>query len=289
MCRWLSYTGSPVLLDELLYKPEHSLIVQSLHATMGAETTNGDGFGVGWYGDQATPGVFHSTEPAWNDRNLRELAMHVASPLVFAHIRASSGSAVQQTNCHPFRRGRWLWMHNGLLRGFADVKRDLTLSVDPALFPEIEGSTDSELLFFLALTFGLEDDPPAAVERAVGLVEATGRRHGVEHPIQMTVATSDGERLWAFRYSSEGRSRSLFHSTDVRTLRHQYPDNPMLHAVSDQTRLVVSEPLGDLKGAWRAVPEATCVAISGGRDELQPFTPTPDPAPDRPGVTASRT
>ena len=206
MCRWLAYTGDPVLLDELLYKPKYSLIVQSLHSRLGAETTNGDGFGVGWYGAQPTPGVFHGVEPAWNDRNLRELAMHVASPLVLAHIRASSGSAVQQTNCHPFRHGRWLWMHNGLLRDFAAVKRDLALAVDPELYPHIEGSTDSELLFFLALTFGLEDDPPRAVERAVGLVEATGRRHGVEHPIQMTVATTDGERLWAFRYSSEGRS-----------------------------------------------------------------------------------
>src|SRR3954449_3761839 len=101
MCRWLAYSGAPVLLEDLLYRPEHSLIVQSLHSTLGAETTNGDGFGVGWYSAQATPGVFHSTEPAWNDRNLRELAMHVASPLVLAHIRASSGSAVQQTNCHP--------------------------------------------------------------------------------------------------------------------------------------------------------------------------------------------
>ena len=54
------------------------------------------------------PGVFHSVEPAWNDRNLRDLAAHVESPLVFAHIRASSGSPVQQTNCHPFRYGRWL-------------------------------------------------------------------------------------------------------------------------------------------------------------------------------------
>jgi glutamine amidotransferase len=274
MCRWLAYSGDPVLLDELLYKPKYSLIVQSLHSRLGAEETNGDGFGVGWYGAQPTPGVFHSVEPAWNDRNLRELATHVASPLVLAHIRASSGSAVQQTNCHPFRHGRWLWMHNGLLRDFPVVKRDLALAVDPALYPEIEGSTDSELLFYLALTFGLEDDPPRAVERAVGLVEATGRRHGVEQPIQMTVATTDGERLWAFRYSSEGRSRSLFHSTDISTLRHQYPDNPVLHNLSDQTRLVVSEPLGDLKGAWREVPEATCVVISGGSEEAQPFTPS---------------
>jgi predicted glutamine amidotransferase len=69
-------------------------------------------------------------------------------------------------------------MHNGLLRDFPVVKRDLALAVDPDLYPQIEGSTDSELLFFLALTFGLEDDPLHAVERAVGLVEATGRRHG---------------------------------------------------------------------------------------------------------------
>ncbi len=193
MCRWLAYSGSPVLIEDLLYKPQHSLIDQSLHSQLGAETTNGDGFGVGWFGVGQTPGVFHSVEPAWNDRNLRELAGHVRSPLVFAHIRASSGSPVQQTNCHPFRHGRWLWMHNGVIRDFHAVKRDLVLAVDPSLYPSIEGSTDSEVFFFLALTLGLEDDPPAAVEAAVGLIEETGRRHGVEHPIQMTVATSDGD------------------------------------------------------------------------------------------------
>ena len=93
MCRWLAYSGSPVLLEDLLYKPKHSLIDQSLHSTMGAETTNGDGFGIGWYGVGDTPGTFHSIEPAWNDRNLHELAAHIRSGLVFAHIRASSGSA----------------------------------------------------------------------------------------------------------------------------------------------------------------------------------------------------
>ena len=115
MCRWLAYSGSPVLLEELLYTPKHSLIDQSLHSTMGAETTNGDGFGVGWYGAQETPGTFHSTEPIWNDRNMRNLAAHLESGLVFAHIRASSGTPVQLTNCHPFRHGRWLWMHNGVI------------------------------------------------------------------------------------------------------------------------------------------------------------------------------
>ena len=273
MCRWLAYSGSPVLIKELLLDPKHSLIDQSLHARLGAETTNGDGFGIGWYGVGDTPGVFHSIEPAWNDRNLRDLAGHIRSPLVLAHIRASSGSPVQQTNCHPFRHGRWLWMHNGVLRDFPRVKRELVLAVDPSLYPQIEGSTDSETFFFLALTLGLEHDPPAAVERAVGLIEATGRRHGVQQPIQMTVATTDGTRVWAFRYSSEGQSRSLFYSTDVSTLRHQYPDNPVLHGLSDETRIIVSEPLGDLADAWNEVPESSYGVIQHGQDELHPFTP----------------
>jgi predicted glutamine amidotransferase len=273
VCRWLAYSGAPVRIEELLYKPRNSLVVQSLHSQLGAETTNGDGFGVGWYGDRETPGVFRSIEPAWNDRNLRELAAQITSGRVLAHIRASTGSPVQQTNCHPFRHGRWLLMHNGYIGGLNRVRRDLLLAVDPSLFPEIEGTTDTEILFHLALTYGLEDDPPAAMARAVGLVEQIGRRHGVQFPIQMTVATTDGETTWAFRYSTEGRSRSLFHSTDVSTLRDQYPDNPVLHVVSDDARLIVSEPLGDLHGAWREVPESTSVVVRGGEEELRPFVP----------------
>jgi predicted glutamine amidotransferase len=273
MCRWLAYSGAPVLLEDLLYRPKNSLVVQSLHSRLGAEETNGDGFGVGWYGTGESPGVFRSTEPAWNDRNLRELAAHVSSPRVLAHVRASTGSPVQQTNCHPFRHGRWLFVHNGYIDSLPRVRRDLAMAVDPDLYPEIQGTTDTELLFYLSLTYGLAEDPPAAVARAVGFVEETGRRHGVQHPIQGTIVTTDGSATWAFRYSSEGRSRSLFHSTDVSTLRHQYPDNPALHDLSDDARLIVSEPLGDLRGAWREVPESTCVTIRGGEDVLTPFRP----------------
>ena len=264
-------------LDELLYGPKNSLVVQSLHSQMGAEETNGDGFGVGWYGNRDTPAIFHSIEPAWNDRNLRELAGHINSPLVFAHIRASTGSPVQQTNCHPFRHGRWLWMHNGYVDQFGSVKRDLVLAVDPELYPEIEGTTDSETLFHLALTFGLEDDPPSAVQRTIGFVESTGRQHGIQYPFQGTIATTDGESVWAFRYSSEGKSRSLFYSTDVPTLRAVYPDNELLLQFSDEARIVVSEPLGDeLPGTWNEVPESSYGVIQPGQDEMHPFVPTAD-------------
>jgi glutamine amidotransferase len=273
MCRWLAYSGSPVRLEDLLYKPENSLVVQSKHSRLGAETTNGDGFGVGWYGDGGIPGIYHSVKPAWHDENLRELSAHARSGRVFAHIRAAIGSTVQETNCHPFRNGRWLWMHNGFIDGFRSLKRDLTLAVDPDLYPEIAGSTDSEVLFYLALTFGLAQDPPAAVAQAVGLVESVAQQHDVDNPVQMTVAATDGLTTWAFRYSSEGRSRSLFRSTEISTLRHQYPDNPVLHGLSDDSRLIVSEPLGDLRGAWHEIPESTCVVTYDGSSELRPFVP----------------
>jgi predicted glutamine amidotransferase len=273
MCRWLAYSGSPLLLKEALYEGPNSLVGQSLHSRLGAEPTNGDGFGVGWYGVPDTPGLYKSTEPAWNDQNLREIADHISSPLFFTHIRAAIGSAVQQTNCHPFRHGQWLFMHNGFINEFAAIKRDIVLAIDPSLYPQIQGAADTEFLFFLALTLGLKDDPPTAIEQAIGLVEELAGRRGIPHPFQGTIATTDGESIWAFRYSSEHQSRSLFYTTDVPTLRRLYPERQLFQKVSVDARLIVSEPLGDVAGVWNEVPESTWGVVSQGQEELRPFRP----------------
>ena len=273
MCRWLAYSGSPVQIEELILKPEHSLIDQSLDSRLSETTTNGDGFGLGWYGNRPAPALFRSIEPAWNNRNLADLARHLQSRLVFAHIRTSTGSAVQQTNCHPFRHGRWLWMHNGLIHDFPRIKRDLAFAVDPALYPAIEGSTDSELFFYLALTFGLDGDPVGAVERAVGLIETIGRSHGIDNAINLTVATTNGEGMWAFRYASDGDARSLYISGEVETLRAQFPGNPIFENVSDDTRMIVSEPQGSLAGVWHEFPQASSCCIEEGHSAIRPFTP----------------
>jgi predicted glutamine amidotransferase len=275
MCRWNAYVGQPLVIGELLYRTRHGLIDESLHSRMGAETTNGDGFGVGWYleRDRALPARYRNVNPAWNDANLRELADHIESPLFLAHIRAAVGSPVQQTNCHPFRHGRWLFVHNGLLAGFQTLRRDLLLEVDPAFFDGIAGSTDSELLFHLALTFGLEDDPLGAMERAVGFVETKARERGVENPVQGTVGISDGKRLWAVRYSSQHESRTLFVSEDVDALRRLHPENERLQQLEEGDRVVVSEPLADLAGAWIEVPESTGLVVEDGGLEQLPFRP----------------
>jgi predicted glutamine amidotransferase len=275
MCRWNAYVGQPLVMGELLYRTRHGLIDESLHSRMGAETTNGDGFGVGWYGidDRTAPARYRSVNPAWNDFNMRELADHIETPLFLAHIRAAIGSPVQQTNCHPFRRDRWMFVHNGLIAGFHELRRDLLLAVDPSLFNDITGSTDSELLFHLALTFGLEHDPPAAMEQAVGFVESQARERGVENPIQGTFGISDGERLWAVRYSSAHASRTLYTSAEVDALRRLHPENERLQQLSEGDRVVVSEPLSDLPGAWIETPESTTLVIADGELAHRPFQP----------------
>jgi predicted glutamine amidotransferase len=275
MCRWNAWFGQPITIEELLYQTQHGLIDQSLHARQGVETTNGDGFGIGWYGtgDDHAPGRYRSVTPAWSDANLRDLAAHIETPLFLAHIRATTGTPVQQTNCHPFRHGRWLFVHNGAINGFELMRRDLLLAVEPSLFDGIAGSTDSETLFYLALSFGLDDDPLGAVERAVGFVEATGRAYGVANAVQMTLGFSDGVRLWAVRYSTERRSRTLYTSADRATVQALHPDNPRLARLTDEDRIIVSEPLSDLPGVWIAVPEATALVVQPGADEQLPFRP----------------
>jgi glutamine amidotransferase len=270
----MAWSGQPLVIEELLFKPAHGLVDQSLHSRMGVETTNGDGFGLGWYGGGEGPAVYRSVAPAWGDENLRELAAHVESPLFIAHVRATTGTAIQQTNCHPFRHGRWLFVHNGVIQGFAEMRRELMLAIDPALFSSIQGSTDSEVLFNLALTFGLDDDPVAAMERAVGFVEATAESHGVPNAVQASLGLSDGERLWAFRYSTEGKSRTLFSSCDAAAVRELHPDNERLQRLRDEDRVVVSEPLADLPGVWESIPESTVLVVQPGDDEQRPFRPS---------------
>ena len=56
-------------------------------------------------------------------------------------------------------------------------------------------------------------------------------------------------------------------------LRDLYPDNPLFQEVDDESRLIVSEPLGTLEGVWNEVPESSWGVVKPGDDELNPFTP----------------
>ena len=271
MCRWMAYSGGAILLEDLLFNARHNLIDQSMSSRSRETPTNGDGFGIGWYGVRERPGLFRSMRPAWNDANLRDLAAQIESPLFIAHVRATSLATIQETNCHPFRHGRWLFVHNGEIAGIEKLRRDLMLAVDPGLFNDILGTTDSELMFYLALSFGLEDDVPAALARMTAFVEETGRRHGVEKALWMTLGVSEGTRVWAVRYASDGDAPTLYCS---RTLEDLLVVHPALgERFTPDARVIVSEPIGRFADIWVPVPQASLVEVHGPSVEVRPFEP----------------
>ena len=254
MCRWLCYTGSPVFADTLLCKPEYSLVEQSQHAQRSIYAVNGDGFGLGWYGSRPWPGVYHDTMPAWNDDNFQALAAQIRSHLILAHVRASSGTAIQRSNCHPFRHQHWLFQHNGEIGGFDRLKRDLQLAIAPELFPQLRGTTDSETMLYLAITFGLADDPLKALSRMVGLIEKTRRAHHVKDGLYMTVAAARrktrrspcGMRATTTRQACITAS-SLHAIREVGGKTEDLPDDGLL---------ILSEPLDAVSHHWEQIPES---------------------------------
>jgi predicted glutamine amidotransferase len=228
MCRFLCYKGPQILLADLLYRPRHSLILQSFKATERTEPLNGDGFGVGWYATEitSTPCVFRSLTPAWSNQNLRRLSEHVKSSCFFAHVRAASpGMGVSEENCHPFQHGRFLWMHNGIIEGFWRIKRRLRASLPDHLYSAIEGTTDSEHAFavFLHLLGDMEKVFSAkelgqALVRTIAQLERWTAEGGFSAPSYYNFGVTDGQSVAAVRYVSDPRiePQSLYYSAGRR-------------------------------------------------------------------------
>ena len=280
MCRWLAYSGPPIYLEELLVKPSRSLLVQSRFAREnyvqdidglpdGAFPTNGDGFGIGWYGERSQPGLYRDLRPAWSDENLINLAAHIKCGLFMAHLRAAYHGIVQRTNSHPFGYREWLFQHNGEISGFEDIKRELQFKVRDDLFPLIRGTTDTETAFFLALTLGMAEDPKSGLERMVAEVEETMDEAGIDEPFRLTCAASDGEKIYAVRYSSDRNSKTLYVNHDREAVEELMGDaTPRLPG-----NIVLSEPLDDCSERWDMVPESSFVTVCRGDVEISDFRP----------------
>lgn len=257
MCRWAAYIGAPIFLEEVVTAPGQSLLTQSLRAREAKSETNGDGFGLAWYGERPEPGLYRDVLPAWSDTNLRSLASQVRSRLFMAHVRASTGTETARQNCHPFAVGPWCFMHNGQIGGYAKLRREIDMMIDDACYAHRTGTTDSEAMFLLALAEGLSDDPKGALERAVGRLEALSRAKGAAPHIRLTVGMSDGATLYAARYASDAFAPTLYHR----------------YSTSREGYAIVSEPLESGQADWQAVPPASFLTVTEEGVEVSPFRP----------------
>jgi len=266
MCRFICYRGPEILLTDLLYRPVNSLIRQSFDAKERTEPLNGDGFGVGWYTPQigSTPCVFASVTPAWSNQNLRRLSEHVNSECFFAHVRAASpGMRVSEANCHPFEYGRYLWMHNGVVRDFSRIKRRLRASLPDPLYNNIAGTTDSEHAFAVFLDLlGDTERICSAAEMGQALVETIrqlGRwtaEAGISGPSFYNFAVTDGQSVAAVRYVSDPavKPASLYCSSGGKYECRDGVCKLCDCCESERTIIIASERLTSDEKNWMRVP-----------------------------------
>lgn len=253
MCRWIAYRGENSALEHFVTEPTHSMISQSLQALESTTSTNGDGFGLGWYGDHPEPGLYRETRPAWSDENLRYICRHLRSHLFFAHVRAATGTAVTRQNCHPFACGRWMFMHNGFVGSWNRLRRKVEALIPDALYPSRIGTTDSEAVFLAMMGAGLESDPIAATRDTINALRALVNEGERRERLRFTAAIANGRDLFAFRFAENDKANSLYFKS------------------SGDEIVVVSEPL-DHEGNWIEVPPNCVLAAQAGRAvEILPF------------------
>jgi predicted glutamine amidotransferase len=257
MCRWAAYHGDPLYLEELVSSPAHSLIEQSHCATRAKTATNGDGFGIAWYGDRPEPGRYRDILPAWSDCNLKSLARQIRSPLFLAHVRAATGGGTRRDNCHPFVQGNWSFMHNGQIANFERLRRPMEAMLDDELFSARAGTTDSELLFMLALQFGLCQTPMSAMAETISFVESLSEHLTGSALLRFTAAFSDGKALYAIRYATDSRAPTLYAA-------------PL---GSGRGYCLVSEPLNDDVDCWAEIPNGSAVTVTASGVDVSLFQP----------------
>jgi glutamine amidotransferase len=255
VCRHVAYLGPPADLASLLLDPPHSLVEQaraSRFQQSGPE--NPDGFGVGWYEPGAEGRVavrYRTPQPIGADAGFPERARATTTTALLAAVRlASPGAPVEESGNAPFLAGPWLFSLNGVVHGhFEGVGDALRALVSPARAAGIEGVTDSEVLFALALDRLDAGESPAAALAAV-IDAVTARTTG-----RLNLLLTDGTRVAATAWEN-----SLF----TRTMTGALP-----------VTWVASEPLDDDPG-WTRVPDGSLVEVSAaGRCTTTPLDAVP--------------
>ena len=265
MCRLLAYMGTPIIIDKLLYQPKNSLINQSISAKELEEPLNGDGFGIGWYVPEVNyePVNFVSVYPAWNNRNLRNLAPKIKAECFIAHVRAASVGDVSESNCHPFQYKNILMAHNGGVENFGNIKRQIRGPLSDELYNWIKGQTDSEHIFAYLLNILLANQqdiisPEAVVdafEKTFAALKEMMRTNGITEPAYLNMVVTNGLFIVASRYVTDPKEvpLTLYHSEGSRYVVEDGISQLVAPADDDNAVLIVSEKLTDDKD-WTMIP-----------------------------------
>jgi glutamine amidotransferase len=241
MCRLAAYIGPKIRLEDLLLKPEHSLVKQSWAPREMVEALiNADGYGFGWFGPDQHPLRYRHTMPIWTDPNLPELGKGLESDTWVAVVRsATTNIPINLANTMPYADEKYHFMHNGYINHFSRTLRScMRREFKPEFEDLIEGNTDSEHLFILFKQIMWEancDDPAEAMTEMVARLKKWLKD---ERALLNIVITVPG-KIWAMRCAINGNCPSLYYTLNP-------PPFP-------EASVVASEPLTD-EDDWTEVP-----------------------------------
>ncbi len=278
MCRWIAYSGQPIFIEQLITLPEHSLVEQSLNTEMNFRSdgslmaTNGDGVGIGWYAERSEPGLYKDDRPAWSNNNLRQLCKQIRARIFFAHVRATTTGAVQRSNCHPFKHKNWIFQHNGDVSEFPKLRRDLQMDIAPEYFGDIQGTTDSETFFWLAVTYGLEENPKAALQKMVKRVKkALVDNDMKDGRLNLSCAISDGQNVYTIRYAHNAKSKTQFYSSESGWIHNTRSGSAGTAYFPEENIVIVSEPLDNFDNKWTEIPDNSFATIKKSEVHIETF------------------
>ena len=277
MCRWIAYSGQPIYIEQLITQPEHSLVEQSMHTELNFRAdgslmdTNGDGFGIGWYSERAEPGLYRDERPAWKNNNFREICHQIRARIFLAHVRATTTGSVQESNCHPFKYKNWLFQHNGDVTDFPKIRKSLQCDVAPEYYPYIQGTTDSETFFMLALSYGLEKNPKKALQKMVKRVEKAMTDQAYDGRLNLSCALSDGQKVYTLRYAHNVASKTQFYSSESGWIHERECKVTGDTYFPEDNIVVVSEPLDRFDNKWHEIPDNSFSTIFQSDVKIETF------------------
>lgn len=297
MCRILSYLGKPILIEELLYKPDNSFIKQSYHPKYMSHLLNLAGFGiVAWdhvsY-DPNLPYLYKTPDLPFYDENLRNLASKISPHCLLAHLRGVTYSAKQIVsiqNVHPFLfpGSNVALAHNGILHDFEFMKYDLLEYIHPHYRTNIHGTTDSEWIYsvFLSQLPGPNehyktDEITKAILETLKILQRVRHKHNIAINSPVNLFITNGEFIAATRFvldygwqsSDEKTASHLSYHSLWYTYGESYGfyDNEykMKGSKKKSSIIIASEPLTEDTTTWVEVPEYTLVVAEIETGEIR--------------------
>jgi glutamine amidotransferase len=297
MCRILSYLGDPVVIEELLYKPDNSFITQSYNPKYMSHLLNLAGFGLlAWdirSHEANLPFVYRTVQLPFYDENLRNLSKKITPHCLLAHLRGVSYTekqVVSMKNVHPFLfEGTDIALaHNGALISFDIMKYDLLEYIKSEYKPQIRGTTDSEWIYAVFLSqlhSKIEhhevNDIADAILETFKIIKKVRYQHNIRINSPVNLFISNGKFIATTRFvfdygwhklDKEDLAHATYHSLwYTYGENYGYYDNvyKMKGGGRRSSIIIASEPLTEDTTTWIEVPEYTLMVATREHDEIK--------------------